>query len=92
MLCGIALADITDKDAARVAGKVEWAAPMLKNNSAGRLPFCKHGIFHRLGNAKLQRGLSGNLNGFSGRRVSTFTGLSLGSDEFSESGKNKLSI
>jgi hypothetical protein len=69
-----------------------WAAPMLKNNSAGRLLFWKHGIFHSLANSKLQRGLRGNLNGFACRRVSSFTGLSLGFYEFSESWENKLAI
>ena len=65
---------------------------MLKNNSAGRLLFWKHGIFHRFANSKLQCGLGRNLNGFTGRGVTAFSGLSLGFYELSESWENKLAV
>ena len=65
---------------------------MLKNNSAGRLLFWKHAIFHRFANSKLQRGFRGNLDGFAGRGVSAFTGLSIGFHEFSDAWDNELTV
>jgi len=37
---------IMDKGTARVPERVSGTAPLLKNNSAGRLLSWKHGIFH----------------------------------------------